>query len=65
MTEAYSAEFIICPYCGYLHEFEGRDSEIFFTEGQHIFGCRNINCFREFKVNTETTFAYGTEELEE
>ena len=56
-------EEIICPYCDEEHIFDGADSDVFFSEGNHKFEC--YLCNEVFRVNTETRYVYEVEELEE
>lgn len=65
MIDTESDVFIVCPYCGYLHEFEGSLSGVFYSEGVHDWECDSIHCHKSFKVHTNTTYFYRTEELEE
>lgn len=61
-TETSCEDEVICPWCGEVQEYDIDDYEIY-EEGSHEMQCQDCN--KKFRMTTNVSYSYDTEQLEE
>ena len=57
--EHYSTDGIVCPYCGYVHDFYDFETSLYYENAD--FEC--VNCGKKFNSDCYTSYSWTTKKL--